>query len=418
MGIVALPAERSEVVNKSITVVGVSVASSLGPDAQQAIERADLFVGSAANLDLARVPRDVEHVDLGPLGPAIERLSRHDGTAVVVASGDPGFFGMARSLLEAGLAVQVFPAVSSVAAAAAYAGLAWDAAVVVSAHGRDLEPALNACRAFPVVAVLTGPGAGPVEIARGLDGRRRDLVVAERLGLPGERITRQAAGIVARQEAAEYADPNIVLCLDPQHESARRADNQPAAAPERGWALDESQYEHRDSMITKAEVRAYVVARLAPRLGRSIWDIGAGSGSVGIECASLGAAVTCIERDAAACELIAANAERHRVDVRVVQGVAPVALDGLGAPDAVFLGGGGADLVAWASTQRVRTVVAAYAALDRALAAHRTLSDAGYTVRGSQLSAARLADLPGGSLRLAALNPVVVLTAERAVQGS
>jgi len=117
----------------------------------------------------------------------------------VVASGDPSFFGIARSLHDAGLDVRVLPAVSSVAMIAALAGHAWDSAVVVSAHGRDVALALNACRAFAAVAVLTGPGAGPVEIARGLAGWHRDLVVAERLGLPGERVTRHAAGVVPQQ---------------------------------------------------------------------------------------------------------------------------------------------------------------------------------------------------------------------------
>lgn len=401
-----------------ITVVGVSADSPLGREARTAVDHAQLLVGSAANLDLVAPPTDTERLELGPLGPALDRLGAYDGAAVVVASGDPGFFGVARSLHAAGLDVRVLPAVSSVAAVAALAGHAWDAAVVVSAHGRDLAPALNACRAFDAVAVLTGPGAGPVELARGLDGWPRDLVVAERLGLLGERVTRQAAHIVAKQESDDFADPNVVLCLDPRAVSATRVDNQPAAAPSAGWALPESRYEHRDSMITKAEVRAYVVARLRPRLGRLVWDIGAGSGSVGIECASLGAAVVCIERDAAAVESITVNAERRHVDVRTVEGAAPAALAALPDPDAAFVGGGGLDVLDTVIARRVPVVVAAFAALDRAVAAHAALRDAGYRVDGTQLSAARLAELPGGSLRLAATNPVIVLSAERVEEQS
>ena len=397
----------------AITVIGVGAGAVLSPAAQAALHRADLVVSSVANLDLA-APRDgVERLELGPLAPALERLRRHEGAAVVLASGDPSFFGVARSLTEAGLDVQILPAVSSVATVAALAGQPWDAAVVVSAHGRDLAPALNACRAFPAVAVLTGPVAGPVELARGLDGWHRDLVVAERLGLPGERVTRRPAAVVAKQEPDDFAAPNVVLSLDPRTRSRMRADNQPAAAPKAGWALDETHYDHRDSMITKAEVRAYVVARLRPRLGRLVWDIGAGSGSVGIECAALGSAVICLERDGAAGETITANAAHHQVDVRVVAGVAPGALADLPQPDAAFVGGGGLDVVAAVIARRVPVVVAAFAALDRAVAAHRALRAGGYRVEGTQLSAARLADLPGGSLRLVAANPVVVLCAER-----
>lgn len=401
-----------------ITVVGVSAGCPLGPEARAAVDRADLLVGSSANLDLAAPPSGIERLELGPLTPALDRLRAHDGAAVVVASGDPSFFGIARSLHDAGLDVRVLPAVSSVALVAAFAGQSWDAAVVVSAHGRDLRPALNACRAFPAVAVLTGPGAGPVEIARGLDGWQRDLVVGERLGLPGERVTRQSASVVAKQEPDDFGEPNVVLSFDPRMSSAMRRDNQPAAAPSSGWALDESQYDHRDSMITKAEVRAYVVARLRPRLGRLVWDIGAGSGSIGVECAALGAAVICVERDPAAAESITANAARHHVDVRIVEAAAPAALTTLPDPDAAFIGGGGLDVIDAVIGRRIPVVVAAFAALDRAVAAHRALADGGYRIEGTQLSAARLAELPGGSLRLAAANPVIVLSAERADDAS
>ena len=103
-------------------------------------------------------------VVMGPLRPALDALAAHDGDAVVLASGDPGFFGIVRALRERGLDCVVLPAVSSVAQAFARAGLPWDDAVVVSAHGRELRAAVNVCRAYPKVAVLTGPGQGPAEI--------------------------------------------------------------------------------------------------------------------------------------------------------------------------------------------------------------------------------------------------------------
>ena len=406
----------------SLTVIGVSAHTVLAEQAREALAGADLVIGGQANLDL--MERDliepaveVETIVLGPLTPALDRLRAHQlaaGHAVVVASGDPGFFGIVRSLRAAGLDCRVLPAVGSVSAAFAMAGLDWDGAVVVSAHGRELGPALNACRAQARVAVLTGPGAGPVEIARGLAGWPRELLIAERLGLAGERITRASAVEVAARQPSEFADPNVVLSLaveaDPALSTEMRRDNQPAAAPASGWALAESAYEHRDSMITKAEVRAWVVARLRPSLGRLILDVGAGSGSVGIECALLGAAVVAVERDAEAAAMIARNAARHGVRLRVVVGPAPDVLAGLPEADAAFVGGGGTDVVQDLARRRVRLVVAAFAALDRALAAHEILSAAGYRVEGVQLGASRLTGLPGGSLRLAATNPVLVLT--------
>ncbi|MFJ8687561.1 precorrin-6y C5,15-methyltransferase (decarboxylating) subunit CbiE [Micromonospora wenchangensis] len=414
-----------------VVVLGMDAAGRpLPPPALVALAGAGLVVGAARHLAAVPVPAGVDTVTLGALAPAVARLAAAHAAGVpvvVLASGDPGLFGVVRRLRAATLPVRVLPAVSSVAAAFARAGLDWDGAVVVTAHGRELGPALNACRALPAVAVLTAPDAGAAEIGAGLAGWSRRLLVAEHLGTPAERVTR-----VTPEQAAgrRWADPHVLLSLagaagdagvtpaGPGGEAGSgggvgpvRRDNQPAAAPAAGWALPESAYRHRDSMITKAEVRALAVARLRPRLGRLVWDVGAGSGSVGIECALLGAAVIAVERDPTA--PVADNAARHGVDVRVVTGDAPAVLAGLPDPDAVFVGGGGTDVLTAVADRRPDRVVVTLAALDRVAPAVHLLRAAGYTVTGSQLAAARLADLPGGSVRLAATNPVVVLTGER-----
>ncbi|GGO28017.1 precorrin-6y C5,15-methyltransferase subunit CbiE [Micromonospora parathelypteridis] len=402
-----------------VTVVGLDAAGATPhPALAPVLAAAGLVVGAARHLAAVPVPAGADTVTLGPLAPALHRLDEAVAAgvpAVVLASGDPGFFGIVRRLRAAGLPLRVVPAVSSVAAAFARAGLPWDGAAVVTAHGRDLRPALNACRALPLVAVLTAPGAGAAEVGAGLVGWSRRLLVAEHLGTDAERIRE----VTPEQAAAEtWSDPHVLLslaasALDRVAAGGMRSDNQPAAAPAGGWALPEDRYAHRDSMITKSEVRALVVARLRPRLGRLVWDVGAGSGSVGIECALLGAAVLAVEQDPQAGATIRANAATHAVTVRLVTGRAPQALAGLPEPDAVFVGGGGADVLAAVVTRQPERVVLTLAALDRVAPAVGLLRAAGYTVEGSQLSAARLADLPGGSIRLAATNPVVVLTGER-----
>ncbi|MEV4821968.1 precorrin-6y C5,15-methyltransferase (decarboxylating) subunit CbiE [Micromonospora sp. NPDC049274] len=416
--------------NPLVTVVGLDAAgAALHPALAPALAAAGLVVGAARHLAAVAVPAGVDTVVLGPLAPAVDRLSVAVAAgvpAVVLASGDPGLFGIVRRLRAAGLPLRVVPAVSSVAAAFARAGLPWDGAAVVTAHGRDPRPALNACRALPLVAVLTAPGAGAAELGAGLVGWPRRLLVAEHLGTDAERVR----AVTPAQAATEtWSDPHVLLShadtntatdVAPADAASgrvapggMRSDNQPAAAPAGGWALPEGRYAHRDSMITKSEVRALVVARLRPRLGRLIWDVGAGSGSVGIECALLGAAVLAVEQDAASAATIRDNAAAHAVTVRVVVGRAPAALVGLPEPDAVFVGGGGVDVVPAVVARRPERVVLTLAALDRVAPAVGLLRAAGYTVEGSQLSAARLADLPGGSIRLAATNPVVVLTGER-----
>ncbi|MFJ2085998.1 precorrin-6y C5,15-methyltransferase (decarboxylating) subunit CbiE [Micromonospora chokoriensis] len=411
-----------------VTVVGLDAAGAPPhPALAPVLATAGLVVGAARHLAAVPVPAGADTVTLGPLVPALHRLADAVAArvpAVVLASGDPGLFGIVRRLRAAGLPLRVVPAVSSVAAAFARAGLPWDGAAVVTAHGRDLRPALNACRALPLVAVLTAPDAGAAELGAGLIGWPRRLLVAEHLATDAERIHD-----VTPEQAATgtWADPHVVLSRtnaaspqasadaapDPVTAGGMRVDNQPAAAPAGGWALPEIRYAHRDSMITKSEVRALVVARLRPRLGRLVWDVGAGSGSVGIECALLGAAVLAVEQDPEAGAMIRANATTHAVTVRLVTGRAPEALAGLPEPDAVFVGGGGADVLAAVVARRPERVVLTLAALDRVAPAVGLLRAAGYTVEGSQLSAARLADLPGGSIRLAATNPVVVLTGER-----
>lgn len=378
-----------------------------------------LAVGGDRHLAGAVAPDGCETLPLGPLAPALERLhgaARAGQPVAVLASGDPGFFGIVRRLRAEGFDLDVVPAVSSVALAFARIGRAWDGAAVVSAHGRALTPALNACRALAEVAVLTEPGASAAELGAGLAGWDRHLVVAENLGTDAERVTEVSP---AQAAARGWAHPHVVVCLAPEaSDGAMRADNQPAAAPAEGWARPESAYEHRDSMITKMEVRALVVARLRPRLGRLVWDVGAGSGSVGIECAGLGAAVVAVDDDPAACVQVRRNAATHGVGhaVRVVEGAAPTALADLPDPDAVFVGGGGpntAPILDAVIARHPHQVVVAVVALDRVAPVVDTLRRGGFAVEGCQLSASRLADLPDGSLRLAATNPVVVLTGER-----
>ncbi len=192
---------------------------------------------------------------------------------------------------------------------------------------------------------------------------------------------------------------SVVLCLD--EERALGPVRTVAGLGERpaGWALPEAEFAHRGSMITKFEVRALALARLGPRPGDLVWDVGAGSGSVAVECARLGAAAVAVERDADGVERVRANAAAHGVGVRVVRGEAPGALDGLGDdPDAVFVGGGGRELpaVVGACARRARrTVVVAMAALDRVPAARAALTGAGLVCDGVLLQSSRLAPLPG-----------------------
>ena len=391
-----------------ISVLGWDGAPLREP-ARARLAGATLVCGGARHLAAVDVPAGSRTVVMGDVRAAVHAAVEHDGDAVVLASGDPGLFGIVRRLRAAGVEPEVHPAVSSVALAFARAGLSWDDAVVTSAHGRDLRHAVAACRAHPKVAVLTAAGAGPAELGEALAQVPRRLFVAEDLGTPQERcswVTPAQAG--AR---AGWSDLNVVLAVDearavPPQRGWLAGREQPA-----GWALPEEAFRHRDGMVTKYEVRALALARLGPRLGDLVWDVGAGSGSVGVECARLGAAVVAVEQGPV--EHLRANAREHGVDVQVVHGRAPLALAGLPDPDAVFVGGGGADVAAIVQAcvaRGPRVVVVALAALDRVAAVRAALAP--YDVDGVQLSSARLRPL-GDAVGLAATNPVLVLWGTR-----
>ncbi|WP_409472882.1 precorrin-6y C5,15-methyltransferase (decarboxylating) subunit CbiE [Streptomyces sp. HC307] len=397
-----------------ISVVGTGTGA---PVPEEWLAGAELVVGGRRHLDAGRLPEGAERIVLGPLAPALDAIGEYvakDRPVAVLASGDPGFLGIVRTLAErfGSERLRVHAGVSSVAAAFARVGLPWDDAVVVSAHGRAPRTAVNVCRAHPKVAVLTGPGAGPAELGAALRHTGRVLVVASALGDPvRERVERVTPAEAADRDWGTAV--SVVLSLDPERALGPvRTVAGPPPGPA-GWALEEAAFAHRDSMITKFEVRALALARLGPRLGDLVWDVGAGSGSVAVECARLGAAAAAVEKAADGVERIRANAAAHGVDVHVVHGSAPDALADLADdPDAVFVGGGGRELpaVVTACARRARrTVVVAVAALDRVPAAREALTSAGFSCDGVLLQSSRLAPLPGDVTRLAATNPVFLL---------
>src|SRR5262249_14112470 len=258
------------------------------------------------------------------------------------------------------------------------------------------------------LGVPAGPGGGAAELAAALDGGARALVIGERIGEPDEQIFRceQPAEAVSRT----WRDPNVVLCLDPTRLGTGPQWTNQVAAPPGGWAWPEDRYVRGERSATRREVRALALAMLRPTLGTLVWDVGAGSGSLAVECGTLHAAVIAIEPDPESCSLIRRNAATFRVDVRVVEGRAPQAYAGLPDPDAVFLGGGGLPALEAVVARRPPTVVATFAAVDRIGPARWMLSSARYDVDGVQLSAARLAELPARSVQLAAQNPTFVLS--------
>jgi precorrin-6Y C5,15-methyltransferase (decarboxylating) len=339
--------------------------------------------------------------------------------AVVLASGDPLWFGIGRLLLEGLPAAQLrfHPAPSSLQLAFARIGRPWQDASWLSLHGRDPEPLAARLQQRPgALAVLTDPSRGGAETVRrclraaGLE-QSYGFWLCERLGHSAERVQHLAP-----------EDP-LPADLDPLHLVVLVAERPPL--PERLplFGLPDGvflQHPDRPGLMTKREVRIQLLADLDLPQEGVLWDIGAGVGSVGLEALRLQPALQlwALEQRGGSAALIEANAERLGVKpARVVEGRAPDALAELPDPDRVLIGGGGRDrralLQAVLARLRPGGVVVIPLATVEALAELRPpLEQAGLTVAVAQHQAWRGAPLADGT-RLAPLNPVLVLRGER-----
>ncbi|MFS4105963.1 precorrin-6y C5,15-methyltransferase (decarboxylating) subunit CbiE [Streptomyces sp. PD-S100-1] len=374
-----------------VTVIGWD-GSPLTDAARGALGAATLVAGAAHHLALPEVPPTAERIRLGSVALAARRIAGHRGTAVVLADGDPGFFGVVRTLRapEFGLEVEVVPAVSSVAAAFARAGMPWDDAQVVVAHKRTLRRAVNVCRAHTKVAVLTAPGAGPAELGLLLDGVHRTFVICEELGTDREQVT-----VVTSDKAADHTwrDPNVVIVIGGRPGAAEDggwiAGRDPAAGP-RGWTQPAEAY---GGVLGEGEtelLRAAQLARLGPRVGDLVWDIGCGSGAFTAEAARSGAAVIAVDHDPDACARTEAAARSFGVQAHVVLGDAPHILENLPEPDVVRVGGGGAAVIDAVADRRPQRIVTHAATRDAAELIGRELTEHGYRVECALLQSVQL----------------------------
>ncbi|MEW2254273.1 precorrin-6y C5,15-methyltransferase (decarboxylating) subunit CbiE [Streptomyces sp. NPDC047869] len=376
-----------------VTVIGWD-GSPPTEAARAALGAATLVAGAVHHLALPDIPPAAERVRLGSVALAARRIAAHRGTAVVLADGDPGFFGVVRTLRapEFGLEVEVVPAVSSVAAAFARAGMPWDDAQVVVAHRRTLRRAVNVCRAHTKVAVLTSPGAGPAELGLLMEGVHRTFVICEELGTAREQVT-----VVTSDKAADHTwrDPNVVIVVGGRAAAAEDggwiSGRDPGTGP-RGWVQPDEEYGAHGGLGEGETqlLRAAQLARLGPRVGDLVWDIGCGSGAFATEAARAGAAVIAVDRLPEACARTEAAARRFGVQLQLVQGTAPHVLENLPEPDVVRVGGGGAAVVSAVADRRPQRIVTHAATRDEAELVGRGLTEHGYRVECALLQSVEL----------------------------
>ncbi|WP_160285726.1 precorrin-6y C5,15-methyltransferase (decarboxylating) subunit CbiE [Pseudomonas knackmussii] len=321
-----------------LTIVGIGEDgyAGLGKAARRALLAAGLVFGGERQLDLlphclkARRVAWPSPFDLAPL------LARRGTPTCVLASGDPMFFGIGATLARQ-LPVeemQVLPAPSSVSLAAARLGWPLQAVELLSLVGRPLAALNSRLHAGRRLLLLSNDGYSPAAVAallreRGFAPSR--LSVLEHLGSERER---RIDGLAADWAVDETAALNVIAIDCLAGDDARRLPLTPG--------LPDDAYRH-DGQLTKRDVRAVTLGRLAPEPGELLWDVGAGCGSIGIEwmrthpsCRAIA-----IEADGGRQGHIAHNRDALGVPgLQLVAGHAPEALDGLEAPDAIFIGGG------------------------------------------------------------------------------
>lgn len=396
----------------NVTLIGMGSGQpeNLTLQGLAALRQADLILG--ARRLLAVLPAGCTENRAAAYRPdEVAELLQASGAenAVLVYSGDTGFYSGASSMMEKlealGVRARVLPGLSSIQLLAAALGRPWQGWNLVSAHGRTCDPVAECMQGRPTF-FLTGGSEDPATLCAQLAAEGfGDVqgVVGQCLGTPEEKLFR---GSVKELAAGRFNSLSVLL-VEAVEGLPRRAPGLPDEAFERG-----------DVPMTKQEVRAAVLAKLAVRPEDILWDVGAGTGSVSVELALAAprGRVYAVECRPEGCALIKANRKKFRTrNLVLVEGLAPDALSDLPAPDAVFIGGSKGSLAAIVDAALdknpdARICVSAIA-LETLSAAVAALTAKGRTVQVSQIAVSR-AKAMGGLHLMMAQNPIYLITGE------
>ncbi len=464
---------------RKVTIIGAGPGNPdlLSKAALDAIDIADVVIGATRALAGIEVARDVVKCELVKTSEIVSTLTGEASwqRAVVVMTGDTGLFSGAARLTEAlraapDVEVRVIPGVSSASFLAARLGRPWQDWRMASAHGVACDVVAEARQGGRLFLVTSG-GRAPGELCAALAAAGigdADVTVAERLSYPDERIVQGPAEKIAGQE---FNDLNVMLfdfteCAQVAKGSAEAATKGSAPAAATGAAMAaaaearpgadapagavagerprDAAFEKRaahsrwpyassgipDALfargrvpMTKQEVRAVALAKLRLSASDTVWDVGAGTGSVSVEAALLArdGAVWAVERNAEGVRLIRENAREFECgNVFAVAGLAPEALEKLPAPDAVFVGGSSGELssivdLARRKNPRARFCVPCVTLETLALACELFAGEGFEGFEACQVSVARAQDV-GSHHLMRAGNPVFLVSARGAAE--
>ncbi len=398
--------------------VGDDGLDGLTSAARGLIEQADLLIG--ADNTLARLPEDLRGriVAGSDLEAAVAALSEHpERRAVVLASGDPLFYGVARYLCDklGKDRFEVLPHVSSMQLAFARVKESWEEAFLTNLATHPLESVLEKIRIVEKVGLFTTQERSPAVVARGLLDRGIDYFsayVCENLGSPDERVTQGELAEIAEQEFGALNVMILVRKPNVPDRPSQRIGRRLFGNPDEAFL----QSKPKQGLLTPAEVRSLALAEMDLGPTSVVWDVGAGSGSVAIEAAQIasGATTYAIEMDADDFELIRANAAAFHVSNLVpVLGRAPGVWADLPDPDAVFVGGAGREIshVVDAAYDRLRgggRLVANVASIENVGEVHAVLHRRAPDVKVWMINMAR-GTFQLERIRFDALNPTFLL---------
>ncbi|TYP71332.1 precorrin-6y C5,15-methyltransferase (decarboxylating) subunit CbiE [Paenibacillus methanolicus] len=401
---------------RSLRIIGIGDEgpASLPLQSLAWINASGLLVGGERQLDFFPGYEGEKRIIKGGLAQLADELDRETRDTVVLASGDPLFYGIG-GYLAGKLQAEIYPNVSSVQHAFARIGESWQDAELLSVHGRSLRGLAQRLDGKAKAALLTDADNHPGAIARylldfGMTEYR--AFVAENLGGETEKTGWHDLAELAEQPPEAFSPLNVVIL---KRDAGAVAPVWPLGIPDEEFA----QRKPDKGLITKREVRVLSLAELALRPDSVVWDIGCCTGSVAIEAAKLAprGAVYAIEKnegDLANCQ---ANMRKFRVDLTAVHGRAPEGLETFAAPDAVFIGGTGGEMrellaVCCARLNAGGRIVLNAVTLENLHEAAQAFEAEGFETRMTlaQLSRSKpILDLT----RFEALNPVFIVTAWR-----
>lgn len=391
-----------------ITLVGIGCGSRdyLTEAGKEAIGSADILIGAARMLEAADSDAmKISAIRTEDILSVIENNADKD--ICVIYSGDTGFYsgttGLADELRRREKNFRIIPGISSIQMMSAKLGVPWQDWNLVSAHGRDCN-ILGRIMEGKDTFFLTGGTVVPKDVCRLLADAglgQTKVFVGERLSYADERITEGSADALKNTEFDKLAVMLVKAVPVPEKQAA---------------GIDDDQFIRGSVPMTKQDVRASVLARMNISPGETVWDVGAGTGSVSVEMAlaARGGNVYAVECVPEGCELISANRKKFRTwNLTVVEGKAPDALKGLPVPDAVFIGGTRGNLdaildVIFEANPKARICITAIA-LESLANSLSELTSRGMNVKVAQIAASRSRKLASYNM-LAAENPIFIIT--------